>query len=75
MYKCYITGRNSRPSEKCNKLVLKTRDKVYYGWFLNEETGEMEHRQVSKGSEIVQEVNVSEAGLKMWKQAQENLRD
>lgn len=69
MFKCGITGRFSKPGEKANKIVTATRDKVYYGWFRNEETGRYEELEIGRGSEIVSEVNATDEGLRLWKES------
>jgi hypothetical protein len=71
MFKCQITGKMSRPGEKANKIIVETRPKTYYGWFLNEETGKMEHHEVARGWEIVKEVNATDEGLRIWKEMQD----
>lgn len=68
MFRCAITNRMSRPGEKVNKIVVKKREKIYYGWFHNEELDQMERREVSRGWEIVSEVNASDEGLRLWSQ-------
>jgi len=73
MFKCQITGRMSRPGEKVNKIVTATRNKIYYGWFRNEETGRFEQHEVGRGSEIVSEVNATEEGVRVWTQMQSNV--
>jgi|GEM_PF-2917850 len=70
MFKCFITQKMSKPGEKTNKVILETRQKVYYGWRLNEETEKYEKVEIGKGWEIVKEVSVSDEGLKIWKEAQ-----
>ncbi len=67
MFICQITKRCSKPYEKPTKLVVETRNKVYYGWRLNAETEKMEYVEVGRGTEIVKEISVSEEGLKEWK--------
>ncbi len=66
MFKCMVTGRLSKPGEKLNKIVIKTREKVYYGKVLNEELRRYEEVEVGKGFEIVQEIDASEQGLEQW---------
>lgn len=69
MFKCFVTNRMSKPGEKVNKIVVKTRDKIYYAWFRNEETGKFEQVEIGRGNEIVSEVNASDEGLRLWTQA------
>lgn len=69
MFKCGITGKMSQPGEKTNKIVTATRDKVYFGWVQDEETGFYENVEVGRGFEIVSEVNATEEGLRLWREA------
>ena len=66
MYRCEITNRLSERGQKLNKLVVKTRERVYTRWVKNEETKQWEEVFMSKGWEIVKEINVSQAGLDLW---------
>jgi len=56
----------SLPGEKCNKIVVARRDKVYTGWFRNEETNKWEEREVGRGWEIVKEINAVDSGVELW---------
>lgn len=64
MYKCQITKRVSRPGEKCNKVVVQTREKTYYQkvW----EEGQLVDLEIGKGFETVKEISVSSSGLEIW---------
>ncbi len=66
MFRCAVTGKMSKPGEKTNKLVLETRDRVYYGFVLNEETDFMEEVEVGRGFEIVKEVDATDEGVRVW---------
>jgi hypothetical protein len=66
MYKCQVTGRMSRPGEKCNKIVTATRERIYYTKFRNEETGRWEDVEVGRGWEIVKEINATDEAFKQW---------
>jgi len=66
MFKCAITKVNSRPGHKTNKIVTEKRNRIYYGWFENEETGQMEQREIGRGWEIVKEVNATDEGLRLF---------
>lgn len=66
MFRCEITGKLSAPLEKTNKVVVETREKVYFAKFRNEDTGKWEDIEIGRGSEIVRELTVSEAGLAEW---------
>ena len=72
MYRCAITKRMSRSGEKLNRLVVETRPKAYFGWVYNEEFDKWDWVQVGSGFETVKEINVSEAGLKIWNEAHKN---
>lgn len=66
MFKCQITGNMSKLGEKVNKIVTKTRDKVYTANVFNEELRVNETIEVGRGWEIVSEINASEEGLRLW---------
>lgn len=66
MYYCAITKRLSKPCEKVNKLVVKTREKTYYKKVRNEETNKWEEVEAGRGWEIVKEINASQAGADLW---------
>jgi len=71
MFKCDILGRNSELNEKCLKVTVATRNKNYVQRVRNEETLRWEDLVVGSGTEIVRELNATEAGVKFW----ENLSD
>ena len=54
MFKCKICGKVTRPGEKQTKKVIKTRKKEYCNMDKNE------REKISKGIEIVQEINICE---------------
>jgi hypothetical protein len=56
----------SQLGDKCNKIVVERREKIYTSWFRNEETGKWEEREVGRGWEIVKEINATDAGVKVW---------
>lgn len=58
MFKCMVTGRMSQPGEKCNKLVVETREKIYT---------DLDGNVIGKGTEIVKEINATDAGVLRWK--------
>ena len=66
MYKCQITGRQSRLGEKLNKVVVARRERIYTRWVKNEETNKYEEVFVAKGWEIVRELNACTAGVEQW---------
>ena len=66
MYICQVTGRQSKPGQKLNKLVVKTRDRIYTRWVRNEDTREWEEIEIGRGWEIVREINASQEGLDLW---------
>lgn len=82
MYRCEITGKLSRrggpgpldkdghptqiAGEKLNRIVVRTRERVYTKWVKNEETGKKEEIEIGRGWEIVREINASDEGLALW---------
>lgn len=64
MFKCQVLGRMSKPGEKLNRLVVKSREQSYTQkvW----EEGELVEIEVGKGWEIVKEINASDEGVKVW---------
>lgn len=66
MFICRITGKTSKPGEKCFKAVIKSRPRVYTQKFFNEDTNEYEDVEVATGWEIVKEVNATEEGYNLW---------
>lgn len=71
MFRCQVTGKLSKPGEKCHKIVVEKRQKVYTVKMFNELTGKFEDFEVGRGWETVKEINATEAGLAVWN-AQEN---
>jgi hypothetical protein len=61
MYRCQITGRQSRDLEKLNKIVAVTRQRQYKHF-----DRETEEDWFSHGTEIVLELNANEEGLRLW---------
>jgi len=61
MFICAITQKISASGETLNKVVLKSRQKVYKNW-----DADREEYWESFGTEIVKEVAVSEEGLAIW---------
>lgn len=55
MFRCAVSGKNSKPSEKGVRIVTKTRPKNYYKEVVNKETKLKEIILVATGFEIVQE--------------------
>ena len=85
MYRCQITGKNSKPgnphatpypiaAEKLNKIVVATREKVYTKKVRNEETNKWEDVEIGHGWEIVRELNVNAEGLALWNSWNEDER-
>jgi hypothetical protein len=66
MFRCAITGRLTRPGEKCNKIVIEKREKVYTQmiWEGNDQV----EVEIGKGWEIVKEVNASDEGVRIYNQ-------
>ncbi len=59
MFKCAITGRLSKPGEKCNKIVTERREKEY------KRAGEI----IARGWEVVREINATDEGLRQYTKA------
>lgn len=67
MFKCAITGLQSKPGEKLNKIVVQARVKQYFKWVRNEETNQWEKVSLPNiGWEIVKEIPASAAGKDQW---------
>ena len=66
MFKCEVLGKMSEQGEKCLKLTVATRNKTYVQRVRNEETLRWEDVSVGSGTEIVRELNATEAGVKYW---------
>lgn len=69
MYKCQITGRNSRENEKLNKIIVLTRVQTYEHW-----DEEAEEKWFSSGTEIVRELNAIPDGVNLWNSWSEDER-
>lgn len=61
MFKCEITGKMSKPLEKLQKVVIKTRPTEYHHWDY-----ESDEQWTTTGNEIVKEVNATEDGVAAW---------
>lgn len=70
MFKCQVTGRFSKPGEKCNKIVISTREKSYYEKVM--EDGEEVELEIGRGWEIVKEINATEEGVRIYNYMVEN---
>jgi len=66
MFYCRITNKLSQPGEKCNKLVVATRQKTYTRWVREEDSTVWNEVEVGHGFEPVKEINVSTEGLALW---------
>jgi hypothetical protein len=66
MFYCQVTGRLSKRGEKVNKIVVATRDRIYYKKIRNEETNKWEDVEIGRGTEIVKEINASQEGLDIF---------
>jgi hypothetical protein len=71
MYKCEVFGTMSKPGEKCNKIVVEKRAKVYTRKYRDELTGRIEEVEVGRGWEIVKEINASDEGVRFWNETQQ----
>jgi hypothetical protein len=70
MFKCQVTNKITEPGEKLNRIVIKTREKVYSQRVI--EDGELITIEVGRGWEIVKEINASEEGLSIYNKMVEN---
>ena len=70
MFICAITGKVSKLGEKCNKIVIATREKTYKQ-FVWEDDVQIEI-DVARGFEIVKEVNATAEGVEVWNRAVED---
>ena len=66
MYKCMITGRQSKMGAKLNKLVVETRPMTYYKYVKDEETRIWNKVIAGTGHETVRELSVSQEGIDLW---------
>ena len=66
MFICQVTGKVSQVGEKLNRLVVKTRPRVYTRKEKDLETGEWVETLVGRGFEIVKELQATEEGLVEW---------
>jgi len=65
MFKCGITGKMSKPGEKCHRIIISRRPKTYYKWVRNEDN-QMVEVEAARGYETVKEVNATKEGLAIW---------
>lgn len=72
MYYCGITGRLSKPGQKCHKVITHIAERTYTRMIRNEETHRLERVEIGRGFEIVKEVNASEEGMNLWNAAHPN---
>ena len=66
MFKCQITGKLSKPSEKVTKLVVATRERAYTRWVRDEDTNQWSEEFVARGWEIVKELSACAEGAAIW---------
>ena len=66
MYRCEITGKNSKVGEKLNKVICLTRPKEYFKYIKNDETRLWEKVFAATGFEPVRELSLSREGLDLW---------
>jgi hypothetical protein len=64
-----ITGKQSKPGEKCHRVPASKRVKIYYKW-VRDENDEMMEIECSRGLEIVRELNLTDEGLRLWTESQ-----
>lgn len=56
MYKCQKCGKTTMPHEKCNKVVVETREKEYIKEY--EDKYGNKKQKITNGYEIVKEINM-----------------
>lgn len=66
MFQCEVTGRLSKLGEKCHKIVVERRDRIYTKWVRDEETNKWVEVDSGRGWEIVKEISASEKGVEIW---------
>lgn len=66
MYICQVSGKLSELGEKLNKIVVASREKVYFERRLNEDLRKYETVEVGRGTEVVKEINASDEGVARW---------
>lgn len=66
MYRCEITGKNSKFGEGLNKTVVATRPKVYMRWVKDEDTNHWTEIEAGRGFETIRELSLSAEGLQLW---------
>jgi len=59
-------GEDTHASEKVHKIVVKTREKIYYKKVKNEETLRWEDVEAGRGTEIVREISCTQEGANLW---------
>lgn len=60
MFRCQITNKLSKPGEKCNKIVVERREKLY----------KREGEVIARGWEIVREISATDEGLALYNKNQ-----
>lgn len=70
MFRCEVLGKMSKLGEKCNKIVVETRERIYTKWFFNEDLNDWEEVVVGRGHEIVHEISATKEGLAKWNELQ-----
>jgi hypothetical protein len=66
MFRCQVTNKISKRGEKCNKIVVATRDRIYTEMIWEDD--QQVEIEVARGWEIVKEVNASDEGVKLYEQ-------
>jgi hypothetical protein len=70
VFRCAVTGKLTAPGEECRKVIITTRPVTYTNYVPNMDGDTWHNGQrcrvvISKGWEIVKEVNVSPEGLEV----------
>lgn len=66
MFKCQVTGNLSEVGEKLNKIVTKSRERTYVHDERDPETDRWSEVVDGVGWEIVEEIDASAEGVKVW---------
>lgn len=66
MFKCQVTGNLSEIGEKLNKIVTKSRERTYVRDERDPDTGRWSEVTEGVGWEIVEEIDASAEGVRIW---------
>ena len=75
MFICQVTGKVSEAGEKMNRIIAKTKPKVYTRREFDPEINEWVDVFVGRGFEIVKEIQATEEGVVEWQQMTDAQRE